>query len=603
MKRRLILFLCLLFFLCGNPSIVYGVKAYPHPVRVVQPDGSVLTIRIHGDEFLNWKTCSGRLVRQGPDRFYYYARFSADGRQVLSQNRVIESPITPLAQDLVADRPPAAALQRASELRRASVQTPVSAPARSISMGEKPFLVILVQFADLTFTSASANQDFFNMLNLPGYSANRGTGSAYDYFYENSSGVFHPQFDVVGPVTLSQNYTYYGENDQEGDDLRPREMVAEAVKIADQTLGIDFSQYDTDNDGYIDNVFVYYAGWNEAEGAGDDTIWPHKWNIYNQVTVDGVKTGTYACTSEFRGTPDQQDYAGIGTFCHEFGHVLGLPDFYDTDNSENGEAEELGPYSLMSNGNYNNMGRTPPYFSVMERALVGWITEGEVTALQQTGYYELDPVFINTGFRSPAPSYSQNYFPNGEYYLYENRQKTGWDTYLPEEGLLIYHVDRSPEYLSRWDNNNVNDYCDHECYDLIEANAPNYRPFPGSEPVTEFTASTSPAAVDWEGTATGYDLRNISTAVNRITFTTGNSEPLPYYGIYMTKSTYVAGDPFLLQLSGNGPARVSEQWFFNGVPQTSGSTLILPAGEHTLKVIVFYSDGTGETILQQFQVD
>lgn len=603
MKRIMITLLFFSFFLCQNPLRVYGVKAYPFPVRVVQPDGSILTIRIHGDEFLNWKTSGGRLVKQGKDRFYYYAEFSADGRKVLTPNRVIESPATPLLQDLNPYRPPAIALERAFELRQTSSPVPVSVPARSISIGGKPFLVILVQFADLTFTSASASEDFFNMLNLPGYSANRGTGSAYDYFYENSSGQFNPQFDVIGPVTLPQNYAYYGENDRKDYDLRPQEMVEDAVKLADQTLGIDFSQYDTDNNGYIDNIFVYYAGYNEAEGGGDYTIWPHQWSIYNWVTVDGVKTGTYACTSEFRGAPDYQDYAGIGTFCHEFGHVLGLPDFYDTDYGDNGQSKELGPYSLMSDGNYNNMGRTPPCFSVMERALVGWITAVEVPALRQTGYYELDPVFQNTGFRSPTPSYTQNYFPDGEYYLYENRRKTGWDTYLPHEGLLIYHVDRSPEYLSRWDNNEVNNYSDHECFDLIEANDPYYSPFPGSLPVTEFTSLTQPAAVDWDGDPTGYDLRNISTLVQRITFTTGNAEPLPYYGIYLTRETYTAGDAFLLQLSGNGPERVSEQWFFNGVPQPAGTSVILPAGDHTIKVIVFYGDGSSETIFQQLHVE
>ncbi|MDD4455411.1 MAG: M6 family metalloprotease domain-containing protein [Candidatus Methanomethylophilaceae archaeon] len=603
MKRFLIPALSLLSLVLANIPPAYAVKAYPFPVRVVQPDGSFLTIRIHGDEFLNWKTSGGRLVMQGKDLFYYYAEFSADGRKLLTPNRVIESQASPLLQDLNPYRPPAIALERAFELRRTSSPVPVSIPARSISIGGKPFLVILVQFADLTFASASASEDFFNMLNLPGYSANRGTGSAYDYFYENSSGQFNPQFDVIGPVTLPQNYAYYGENDRQDYDLRPREMVSEAVELADQTLGIDFSQYDNNNDGYIDNIFVYYAGWNEAEGGGDDTVWPHQWSIYNWVTVDGVKTGTYACTSEFRGTPSEQDYAGIGTFCHEFGHVLGLPDFYDTDYRDNGQAEELGPYSLMSNGNYNNMGRTPPYFSVMERALVGWITSVEVSALKQTGYYELDPLFQNTGFRSPTPSYTQNYFPNGEYYLYENRRKTGWDTYLPHEGLLIYHVDRSPEYLSRWDNNEVNNYSDHECFDLIEANDPYYSPFPGSLPVTEFTSLTQPAAVDWDGDATGYDLRNISTLVQRITFTTGNSEPLTYYGIYLAKGNYVEGDRFLLQLSGNGRERVSEQWFFNGIPQPSGSTLILPAGEHTIKVIVFYGNGSSETIFQQLHVE
>ncbi len=531
--------------LAGFTQHAYAVKAYPYSTKVTLPDGSVITIQKHGDEFLNWTTSGGRLVTQRADGFYYLAQFSSQGIVQATASRVRPAAAP---QGISTITPPAAAYERArarredfartfsgrshlSRLNKAASATPAS--LRSISSGSKKFLTILVQFTDTTFTSVSPQSDFFNLLNLDGYAVNGATGSAWNYFRENSSETFDPQFDVVGPVTLSRNMAYYGANDGE-DDIRPREMVVEAVDLADQ-LGVDFSQYDNDGDGYIDNIFIYYAGYNEAEGGPDDSIWPHAWGIYNQRTVDGVKTGSYACSSELKGSSGST-MAGIGTFCHEFGHVIGLPDFYDTDYEDNGEALGLGSFSLMSNGNYNNNGRTPPYLTSIERDLLGWF-DNEPGVIDEEGDYSLNPVTGNVCYVSETTN-------DGETFLYEYRKQAGWDTYIPS-GLLIYHIDKSDNLVggktaaARWNDwDGINAYASHQCCDLIEAVYPESAvlnnaqvPFPGSTNNTSFTGASSPAAVDHAGNRTGTDLTNIVNTGDIATFTVVNSNELIINGV------------------------------------------------------------------------
>jgi len=551
MRKLFSIVLLLACLSAGFSQRALAVKAYPYPMQVTQPDGTVITIRKHGDEFLNWTTSGGRLVKQGPDGFYYLAQFSSRGVVQATATRVRPA-ATP--QGISTITPPAAAYERSrarkedfartfsgrSHLSRLNTAAPATRGAlRSISSGNKKFLTILVQFSDKTFNSASPQSDFFNLLNLDGYAVNGATGSAWNYFRENSSGTFDPQFDVVGPVTLSHDMAYYGENvtDEESgdeDDIRPREMVVEAVDLAN-LLGVDFLQYDNDGDGTIDNIFVYYAGYNEAEGGPDDSIWPHAWSIYNYRTVDGVKTGSYACSSELRGSSGST-MAGIGTFCHEFGHVIGLPDFYDTDYEANGEALGLGSFSLMSSGNYNNNGRTPPYITSIERDLLGWF-DNEPGVIDQQGNYSLGPVSGNVCYVSETTN-------EGETFLYEYRKQTGWDAYIPS-GLLIYHIDRSDNLVggktaaARWNDwDGINAYASHQCCDLVEAVYPESAvqdyaqvPFPGSANNISFTAASSPAAVDHAGNRTGTDLTNIVNTGDMATFTVSNSNELVINGM------------------------------------------------------------------------
>ncbi|MCK9627239.1 MAG: M6 family metalloprotease domain-containing protein [Bacteroidales bacterium] len=517
MKRYFIAkIISIIILISGSVSLSYSEPAYPFPIKVVQPDGSVITIQMHGDEYANWATCGNRLVARGSDGYYYFADFNATGGKVLTKTRVSPNVMAMPATTMVS--PPSSVFMQARIKREKAARV----DQRAISQGNRKYLVILVQFSDKTFQSSSANRDFTDQLNLDGYSANSGTGSAWNYFYDNSRGLFNPRFDVVGPVTISKTAAYYGENDEYGDDAHPDEMVEEAVKQANST--VDFSQYDLDGDGVVDNVFIYYCGYAESQGGGSSTIWPHASGIYGRnVVLDGVRISRYACSSEFRGSSGGL-MSGIGTFCHEFGHVIGLPDFYDTDYNDNGKGRGLGSYSLMSNGNYNNNGNTPPYFTCMERYLLNWMSfPAEMTT---SGSYSLEPVSGNHAYYTPTSK-------TDEYFLYEYRERTGWDAFLPASGLVIYHVDKSDNdvhgntasYLWRY-SNMINAYSDHQCMDLVESVYPEssvtsgaMSTFPGSTGNRSFTYSTSPAAVEWSGIPTGYDLTNITDNMSSASFT------------------------------------------------------------------------------------
>lgn len=453
-------------------NALHATVARPDPFKYVQPDGSVVTVQLHGDEINHWYTMEGRYAAVGDDG---YIRFAPQGNGSGGPFR---------APQLSARRQPAQEVKRA------------------ITQGSPHFLVLLVEFSDVRFSSANPGRDFSNLLNQPGYSANGGTGSVKDYFFENSCGAFDPVFDVVGPVTIDRPCSYYGY-----DDVRSMEALYDACLKADDM--VDFSQYDYDQDGKVDNVFFYYAGYNEAEGGGASTIWPHSWDMYYfDCICDGTQIWHYACSSEFRGNSGRQ-MCGIGTFCHEFGHVLGLPDFYDTDYGDNGEAFTLDNFSLMSMGNYNNAGRTPPYLNAMERVILGWMREPAL--LTESARVELDPVYDNIAYQIPTSIV-------GETFVLETRNNEGWDKYIAP-GLLVYHLDRSDRLVhgvpasERWNSGySINIFADHPCFYLVKASENGYYsiPFPGEDNVTSFTSVSKPANEDWNGISTGYDLYNIS---------------------------------------------------------------------------------------------
>lgn len=391
----------------------------------------------------------------------------------------------------------------------------------SLASGEKNFLVILIEFPDLKFTVSSPHQTFDNMLNQPGYTSSSQTGSAFDYFNDNSCGKFTPNFDVVGPVEVSNGYAWYGDDGNGGD--RAEDLLIEACGLISNE--VDFAKYDNDGDYLVDNVFFFFAGHNEAEGAGTDRIWPHSSNIqYRNILVDGVTLTKFACTSEYMGSQGT-DLAGIGTFCHEFSHVLGLPDFYDTDDMVEGLADmDLGTYTIMSDGVYNNNGHTPPYYTAVERELLGWM---EIEEWTDEGLKTVEPIENNTAYMTPTAN-------PGEYYVYENRQNNGWDTYTGGHGLIIYHVDKSDNLVGsntaayRWSriDGGINNNASHPCLDLIEsvypasnATDPMDKPFPGSSNATSFNAGTQPAAVDWAGDFTGFGLSGISENGGNVTLT------------------------------------------------------------------------------------
>ena len=593
-------------------TAAYAVRAYPHPIKVTQPDGTTITIQIHGDEFLNWTTAGNRLVEKGPDGFYYYASFNSDGTKSISKNRVSNTLASFAASTSGSTvRPPQTAIA-AAQAKRAVAR--IGNP--DLAHGEKHFLVLLVQFPDLSFTVDNPVQAFTNLLNEEGYSVNGGTGSSRDYYMDNSGDQFQPTFDVLGPFTVSGNHLSYGSGQNTSGAGR---LLIEALQIADAS--INYANYDLDGDGIVDNVFMYYAGHNAAEGGSG--IWPHKSSIstayYHYDPMDGKEFDSYACTSEYSGNDYSTTMCGIGTFTHEFGHVIGLPDMYDTDYEQNGYAPGPGVLSLMNNGSYLNEGRTPPYLGGLERAILGWI---ELTEWKESGNKTLNPIQDNEAYMTPTKNKTESDGPiEGEFYVYEYRNGTGWDRFIGDQGVAIYHVDRRSQYLRYWDiTNQVNAFADHECYDLIEANGNTNGNgsytiagllYAGSSGKSEFSSSSSPAALDWDGDVTGYNLTNIShngtNASLMLTNLAGGTiiDEFLDAGVNAIdrKATYSAGEEFKFQLTVSNNSPVDVVWFFDDVEQDSNvSSINLSAGEHTVVAVLKYSDGSTERITTKLNV-
>ena len=434
---------------------LWAVMATPDPIVKTQADGSTVTLKLVGDEFHSFYTrMDGTPVR-----------LNEKGMWVNDANVAIPSESARKAR-------------RIARQKQFYATFPLTGSPHSV--------VILVNFKDLKFQYTK--EDFEKMLNESGYSENGGVGSARDYFTACSDSIFTPYFDCYGPVTLSKDYAYYGGNSNGGHSAHASQMVVEACSIVSEELGVDMSIYDTNNDGRLDNVFIYYAGHNEAEGGPSNSIWPHRSVVGSGDKVNGKMIYDYACTSELRGSAGK-NMCGIGTFCHEFGHVLGLPDYYDTENSS---TYTVGTWDIMCSGSYNGNGKTPPTHTAGERFELGWVTPIQLT---DAGEYTLEPiengkkqVYLiakephNLSWDNPSPS---------EYWLLENRQRVGWDRHassLPGTGMLIWHVDYN---ANAWGGNMPNNEIPMR-YDIEEAGgqrgySAESDPYPGSKEITTFT--------------------------------------------------------------------------------------------------------------------
>jgi len=427
--------------------------------------------------FLLLLCCVVRAVVADPTPFYYH---TPDGQDILVQMQGDEYHhyMTDMQGNVImGHRPDAAELQQIG-MRRMANQQMIGGNFPLI--GSPKSVVILINFSDVKFQYSWANFD--HLLNQSGYSDNGATGSCRDYFIACSDSIFTPQFDVYGPYTVSHTQEYYGKNTSGQHSDKEKEAFIEACQLAAED-GVDFTQYDTDGDNVIDNVFFYYAGNNEAEG-NPNTIWPHSSNLsYKNIYLSGKLLATYACTSELKGRGNTM--CAIGTFCHEFGHVLGLPDWYDTDKGK----YTIGEWSIMSSGNYNNNSCTPPSYNAYERFYLGWLRPQQ---LSRGNTYYLSPLTEsnqayliaetehNLNSRQPNPS---------EFFLLENRQQVGWDApYLPGEGMLVWHVDFS---ASAWSANNPNNFTPMRMH-LEEADGRHGTssatdPYPGIKGITAFT--------------------------------------------------------------------------------------------------------------------
>lgn len=317
--------------------------------------------------------------------------------------------------------------------------------------GDVRIPVLLVEFKDNSFTLNNPVEAVNRLFNTDGGTNPSAKGSVHTYYYETSTGQLNLQYDVYGPYKLSREMSYYGGNQGNSSTKNAQGLVIEATRLA-QEAGVDFAQYDNDGDGYIDNVSIITAGHNEAEGASAEHIWPHYSTIYNYTIISGKRLYGYLMTSELSGS-NGNIQSGIGTYCHEFGHALGLPDLYNTENSR---AYTVGTWDIMCSGSYNHDGCVPPTFSAFERWHMGWLTPEQ---LQTPGTKELEAIetsnksyLIASGTHNLKPEE-----PNiAEFWLLENRVKTGWDQNpdaIVGEGMLISHITWN---VNKWDWNSFN---------------------------------------------------------------------------------------------------------------------------------------------------
>ncbi len=403
--------------------------------------------------------------------------------------------------------------------------------------GDVPACVLIVSYSDVDFTLDDPYDYFNRLLNADEFTDYGGTGSARQYFIDQSHGAFRPKFDLYGPVKLPRRRSHYGSNDYWGNDQYAWQMVTDALSILDDE--VDFSKYDTDGDGYIDNIYVFYAGGGEATGGGANSVWPHSWDIdaanVGTYSYDGVTVNHYACSNEWEA--QSQKPGGIGTFVHEFSHVLGLPDLYATTYTS---AFTPGTWSVLDYGPYNNDGRTPPAYSAYERNALGWM---EPKVLGEPATVSMKPI-TDSNEAYIIPTSKKN-----EFFLVENRQQEGWDEFIPGHGMLVWHID----YVqSVWDGNKVNNTASHQYVDLEEANnstvdTPTARAgnsFPGTGNKTSFTDDTAPSMRTWAGAALNIPITGITESMDGyVTFDVCGGEP-PVSRPVMSEATEIDSEGF-----------------------------------------------------------
>lgn len=495
---------------------ITAVPAKRSKTQVRQPDGTMITVMMRGDENFHFMcTEDGMPIVMDADKAYCYAYMADDGvlrasaqmahdakRRTQAENTFI------IGHKKEVERIASFASKRAAKRNEARFQrlagrkaamaasgNPLTRMAGATGgegigvTGKRKGLVILADFQDVKMQSTHDNAEWNDFFNKVGYNTLGNTGSVHDYFYSQSYGQFDLSFDVVGPVTVSKNMADYGANDEKGNDKDPGGMIYEACKLAADK--VNFADYDWDGDGEVDQVFVIYAGHSEATKPEliPNTIWPHEWNLHAagySLTLNGVRINTYGCTAELNDY-GKTDMAGIGTACHEFSHCLGLPDIYDT---SGGDCFGMETWDVMDYGSYAGNGYRPVGYNTYQRWVSGWMQPDVLS--KPTDVYDL-PALSD----SPKSYVIYNDSIPREYFILENRQKTGFDTELPSHGLLVIHVDY---YSLIWEDNVVNTDSSHPRFSVVAAdndrsnNTLEGDTYPGTSGNTSLTDTSTPQA-------------------------------------------------------------------------------------------------------------
>ena len=499
-----------------------AVPACPTPVTFEQPDGTKIRVCLKGNEFHHWQedTAGFTIVREAQTGRWMHAVPDGKGGLLASASAVGRDEPSKLGvpRHLVATAAAARAAAMASG--RQSQSSLRDSPLKAPKVGTMKNLVVLVQFSDLAGTRT--RPEYEALFNTIGYNTDGATGSVKDYYLEVSYNALTVESVVAEWVTLDHDFAYYGANDAYGNDIRPREMVQEALAKL-EARGFDFSTVDGDNDGWIDGLTIIHAGGGEEySGNNADYIWSHEWAMTSPLTYDGKSMRYYHTEPERRGwdsAPTSWGITRIGVICHETGHFLGLPDLYDYGYDSKGAGE----FCLMAGGSWNgDSGTSPAHMSAWCKKTLGWLTPIVVSA---------GATFTAPRVEDTATAYQLNgLFPATQYFLIENRQGYGFDAGLPgsTRGLLLWHIDETqPD----------NDDQTHYLVDLEEASGrqhlelnensgedSDYYRGGGS---TVFSATSTPNNLSYAGAPLGLDITSVSASGQSMTFTVAKVLPLP----------------------------------------------------------------------------
>ncbi len=445
----------------------FAAKAYSGIVTVTQSDGTELNVRIYGDEHFNWLTTEDGVLLVQEGNNYYIAETTTSGTLKATSfiahnaNKRLPAEIKAIKkQDLSRFR--SYAIKKASPAK--AMGTGNSGVKYFPHSGSPKALVILVEFSDTPFQSREKAKNVFEHFlkgkaedALPdGYEAYTGSyakanlrnnGSVSDYFYVMSQGTYTPQFDVVGPYKLNHSSLYYGQ----GENDNTYALVSDACKAADKD--VDFSRYDADGDGMVDLVYIIYAGYPASMSGNPNDIWP-KSGTGGFGTYDGKKVSRFGIHAElnFGLELNQKNgflLSGIGLFCHEFSHTLGLPDLYPTVDASKVDNQNPEMWDLMDGGEYTyNGGYWPTPYSPWEMDAMGWATPIELSDEKQT------VTLKSYGKERVAYKIKGE---NNEYLLLQNIQKGGWWTgvaHVYNTGMLVWRIDYNNEDVNLFDNPN-----------------------------------------------------------------------------------------------------------------------------------------------------
>ena len=484
MKKTVLILITLLCHLASHAS-----KGWPYPITVSQPDGTQLTVRINGDADFNWVSTLDGVVLKQVGNGYYVANIDTNGMLSSSGTLAHDADKRSSAEQSLCKKQDVKAFLTVNTRPERLATTRGFGGKGSTSFfphtGSPRAIVLLVQFAKRPFkvqprkafnqylnSMADKHQDFGN-------AENRNTGSVKRYFSDMSGGKFKPQFDLYGPITMPKNAAYYGEGSSSME--RYRELVSEACTMMDDSL--DFSKYDADKDGNVDLVYIIYAGYGESVSSIDSTLWPKAFVCGTDIKKDGKYVRLAGISNELNGRPDGKYSStsgllinGVGLFCHEFSHCMGLPDFYPTVSPQwttaNGKQDfdaydnqGMEEWDVMDNGIYLYNGYSPTAYTAWEREKMGWLT---IETLTREGKVELKS--IDQGGKAYRIKNDKNTSGN-EYYIVENIQAKGWNYKLPASGMMVSHVEYVPWAFSVFHggDNSVNNIKKHPRMTIVPA--------------------------------------------------------------------------------------------------------------------------------------